>query len=539
MIQLRDYQEDAIQSVYDYYGTGHDGNPLLVLPTGAGKSLIQAEFVRRTVQAWPDQRIIVATHVKELIEQNAGKLEALWPRAPMGIVNAGMGRRQYTAQIIYGSVQSMYRRPRVIGHTDLLLIDEAHLVPRASDTMYGTFIDALRAINPAMKVIGLTATPYRTDSGLLHEGDGALFTDIAYDLPITTLIDRGYLVPVRAKSTTEKADLSGVRTRAGEFRADDAERAMTADGLTLRAVDEIIRRADDRRSWLIFAVNLHHAEMVLDALRMRGVRSEMVSGETPKRERERVIAEYREGRIRALVNVGVLTTGFDAPATDLLALLRPTKSPGLHVQMIGRGMRTSPETGKTDCLVLDFAGNCARHGPIAEIHIAATTKASGPSKGSSSTELGEPPSKECPSCGEIVAARAVICDACRKPFPVKHADRPDEDVDVVSAPSTKWLEVTGVQWRPYQARSGRWHVRIDYQCGLTRVSEYLRRDDEETARASAEKITEEHQKGSARWPEEIHVRRSGKYWNVIGKRGLVPPHQHPAFSSGNRGGEAA
>lgn len=530
-MKLRDYQQAAVDAIPAYFAE-KEGNPLLVLPTGAGKSVIQAEFIRRTLERWPGQRVIVCTHVKELVEQNSEKLRTLWPEAPMGVVCAGMRRKDLFAQVIYGSVQSMHRRTQVIGHTDLLIVDEAHLVPRRSDAMYGRFIDSLRIINPAMKVIGLTATPYRTDSGLLHRGPDRIFTDVAFDLPVTQLIDRGYLVPVRAKAPQSRADLSAARTRAGEYRSEDAERAMMHGDLTRRAVDEVIRRGEDRRAWLLFAASVLHAEHIQRALLDRGIEARVVTGQTPKDERERIIDDFRKERLRALVNVGVLTTGFDAPATDLLALLRPTKSPGLHVQMIGRGMRIAP--GKEDCLVLDFAGNCARHGPIADVNVSDQDAPTGESSGGGKRGEAEEATKECERCHEVNAATAVVCSACGAPFPALHAAVPDEEADVVSAPTQKWMDVTSVSWCAYQARSSRWYLRIDYRCGLTRVSEYLRRSDEAEAEQSAERMTAEHNKGAARWPLQIEVRRNGRYWNVVTKRELVAPQQHPAFSPRSR-----
>lgn len=528
-MKLRDYQQAAVDAIPAYF-SAKKGNPLLVLPTGAGKSVIQAEFIRRTLERWPGQRVIVCTHVKELVEQNSEKLRTLWPEAPMGVVCAGMRQKNFDAQIIYGSVQSMHHRTAAVGHTDLLIVDEAHLVPRRGDAMYGRFIDLLRIINPHMKVIGLTATPYRTDSGLLHRGPDRIFTDVAFDLPVTQLIDRGYLVPVRAKAPQSRADLSAARTRAGEYRSEDAERAMMHGDLTRRAVDEVIRRGEDRRAWLLFATSVLHAEHIQRCLLDRGIEARVVTGQTPKDERERIIDDFRKERLRALVNVGVLTTGFDAPATDLLALLRPTKSPGLHVQMIGRGMRIAP--GKEDCLVLDFAGNCARHGPIADVNVSDQDAPTGESSGGG-THTGPKP-KECAHCHEVNASTAVICSACEAPFPASHAAVPDEEALVVSAPTRKWMDVTGVDWRAYQARSSKWYLRIDYRCGLTSVSEYLRRSDEAEAELSAKRMTAEHSKGAARWPLQIEVRRNGRYWNVVSKRELVAPQQHPAFSSRSR-----
>ena len=179
MLTLRPYQQAAIASIYNYFEK-ESGNPLVVIPTAGGKSLVMAAFIEGVLKAWPDQRVLVVTHVRELIAQNHAEMLGLWPEAPAGIYSAGLGRRDARARILFAGIQSIHRRAYDVQQCDLVLIDEAHLIPGASDTMYRRFIDTLARLNPQLKVIGFTATPYRLDSGMLHEGKGALFTDIAY-----------------------------------------------------------------------------------------------------------------------------------------------------------------------------------------------------------------------------------------------------------------------------------------------------------------------------------------------------------------------
>ena len=155
MLTLRPYQQAAIASIYGYFQT-HKGNPLVILPTAAGKSLVAAAFIEGVLKAWPDQRILIVTHVRELIAQNHAEMIRLWPDAPTGIYSAGLGKREAQARILFAGIQSIHRRAQEIGHTDLVLIDEAHLIPGNSSTMYRRFLDGLTRINPALKVIGLT-----------------------------------------------------------------------------------------------------------------------------------------------------------------------------------------------------------------------------------------------------------------------------------------------------------------------------------------------------------------------------------------------
>lgn len=403
-MKLRDYQQEAIDSIYSYF-CEKAGNPIVVAPTGAGKSVIIAKFVEGVVGRWSEQRILMITHVKELVEQNFEKLITVWPEAPAGINAASLGRRDTTENIIFASIQSVFRSARKIGFFHLVLVDECHLIQEKNEGMYNSLLIDLKKINPKIKVIGFTATPYRMKSGHLI-GDKSLFTDIAYEIQIKTLINQGHLCRVVPKQTETEIDVSGVKIRGGEFVAGDLERAIDLDDINKAIVKEIISAGQSRKKWLVFCAGVSHAHHICDEFRANGITSEVVTGETPKDERAKIIADFKAGKIKALTNVNVLTTGFDAPDTDLLACLRPTKSTGLWVQMVGRGMRPAPN--KDNCLVLDFAGNTARHGPIDEISIGHIAE---------KDEKGDAPTKTCPECMTIVHAAASTCIECGFEFP--------------------------------------------------------------------------------------------------------------------------
>lgn len=239
------------------------------------------------------------------------------------------------------------------------------LFPASSSTMYRRFLNDLAVINPHLKVIVFTATPYRLDSGLLHEGDGALFDAIAHEARIADMIAKRYLCEFVPKRTETQLDVTGVGSRGGEFIAGQLEASVDEAAVTGPAADEIMRHGGDRGSWLVFCAGVDHAHYVRDALRERGISCEAILGEMPATERDRIIAAYKQSHIRCLTNANVLNTGFNAPGVDLIAMLQPTKSVGLYVQMIGLGTRLAD--GKDDCLVLDFGGNIERHGPIDRI----------------------------------------------------------------------------------------------------------------------------------------------------------------------------
>jgi superfamily II DNA or RNA helicase len=345
---LRPYQEEAISSIIDYWAGG-GGNPLCDMATGTGKSVVISTLVRRLIEADPDVRILMLVHVKELVQQNANVLLRSWPQAPIGINAAGLGRRDKRSQILYASIQSVAKEDaHSLGPRHVIIVDEAHLIPKSGNGQYRKLIDKMKLAVPGLRIAGFTATPYRLDSGRLDDGGDALFDDVVYSYDIGRGVDDGYLSPLTCRRTGAVIDVSEVKRAGGEFVAGALEAAVNKDSVTQSACDEIVAKGADRRAWLAFCAGVAHAEAVRDALRSRGVHAEMVTGETPKGDRDRIIRDFREGRIKCLTNANVLTTGFDAPICDLIAMLRPTLSTSLYVQMLGRGTRLNE--GKADCI---------------------------------------------------------------------------------------------------------------------------------------------------------------------------------------------
>lgn len=521
-LTLRPYQSAAINGIYNYFAS-ETGNPLIVIPTAGGKSLVMATFIEGVLKAYPDQRILVVTHVRELIQQNHAELMRLWTDAPAGIFSAGLKQRDLRSPILFAGIQSIHKHVYDVQQCDLVLIDEAHLIPRSSNTMYRRFLDGLKRLNPAMKVIGLTATPYRLDSGLLHEGKDAIFTDVAFEASVRELIDDGYLAPVISKPMATQIDVTGVGTRAGEFIAKELEAAVDKDSITQAAVDEIVTFGEDRKSWLVFCAGVDHAHHVRDAIRARGVTCDTVVGDTPSAQREALINDFKAGRIRCLTNANVLTTGFNAPGVDLIAMLRPTKSAGLYVQIVGRGCRLAP--GKEDCLVLDFAGNIARHGPIDAI------KPKRPKAG----EDGEAPTKVCPECNSVVHAAVRECPDCGHLFPPPQVqlDAQASTLDVLSSGKSQWLPVTGVNYARHDKPGKPPSLRVDYLTGLCSHSEWVCFEHPGYARQKAVSWWARRAPGlpvpqrvdealalrtRLKPPAEIAVRPSGRFTEVVAAR---------------------
>lgn len=520
---LRDYQQRGIDMLYDWFRDHDTGNPCLVYPTGAGKSHVIAALVRDALTNWPETRVLMLTHVKELIEQNAQKMREHWPDAPLGIYSASIGERRLCQPVTFAGIQSIHRRAAELGHVDLCLIDEAHLIGHADSGMYRRFLADLCEINPALRVIGLTATPYRLGHGMIHEGEGVIFSHLIEPVTIEELVHRGFLSPLRSKQTAAELDVSGVAKRGGEYVAGALEAAVDDEALTRAIVAETIERAHNRRSWLVFCAGVSHAENVARELAAQGISAACITGKTPKAEREELIAEYRAGRLRALTNANVLTTGFDAPDTDCLVMLRPTMSPGLYVQMAGRGMRLKSHA--RDCLVLDYAGNVRMHGPI--------TCVEPPSRAAKREGAG--PTKSCPECSEIVNAAARTCPACGHAWPppeekLKSLALHDDDI---MGNGDRTMRVTGWQWRVHIAQSGKRTLRVSYYgSGLTdAVDEYLCVMHEGYAgdRARAQLVHIARQAGTtitgdisttaevmtaATPPREIGYKKTGRYFEV-------------------------
>lgn len=525
MIELRPYQEEAIEAIYSYFADA-GGNPIVCLPTASGKSVVIAEFIRRAISEWPDTNVLVLSHVAELLTQNYAELIGVWPEAPAGIHSASLNRRDIRSQIIFAGIQSIHRKAYDLPRIDLVIIDECHLVGNKASAMYRKFLNNLTKCNTWLKVIGLSATPFRLGSGLLTEGNDALFSDIVYDADMLKLIEQGYLAPLVCKGTETRLDVSGVGTRNGEYIASELEAAVNVESITRAAVGEIITQGSSRRSWVVFCSGVKHAYAVAEIIRDRGVTCGTITGETPKHERAHLLREFSAGRIRCLTNANVLTTGINVRAIDLIAFLRPTKSVALYIQMAGRAMRLSPETGKQNGLVLDFAGLLAMHGPV--------DKAKPRPKGH-----GPAPVKECPECNSIIFAGLRECPDCGYGFefiPEPPKIKPIADVRPVLSNAVvmpEWQDIAFVNYAKHEKPGKPPSLRVDYRCGLRVHSEWICLEHEGYPRQKAiawwrrrapevavpDTIDEALRVCAAlKHPTQICVRPSGKFTEIVGAR---------------------
>lgn len=421
-MQLRPYQQTALDAVYEHLRS-KETNPCVVLPTGTGKSLVLAQIAKDSVEKW-NGRVLILAHVKELLEQNADKIRKLCPELKIGIYSAGLRSRDTTEQVIVAGIQSVYNKACELDAFDLVIVDEAHLISSEGDGMYRTFLADMKVINPHVRVIGLTATPFRLKGGLICKPENIL-NEICYEAGLKEMIQQGYLSPLISRAGRTEANLANLHIRGGEFISDEVAAAMDNDALVTSACREIVELTRDRKSVLIFTASVDHCKHVAEKIQaFSGKECAIVTGDTSPAERAEIIARFKGEFIPAdlfgtpkpplkfLANVNVLTTGFDAPNTDCVVMLRPTNSPGLLIQCAGRGTRLSPETGKTNCLFLDYGGNILRHGPLDMIKV----KEPGSGKG------GDAPAKKCPQCLALIHAGYTACPECGYVFPPKESN---------------------------------------------------------------------------------------------------------------------
>ena len=551
-MELRSYQKEAVDAVYDYLRR-QNGNPCVVLPTGSGKTPLLATICSDVVTRWKG-RVLVLAHVKELLQQAADKLQLICPKVNVGVYSAGLRSRETDAAVIVAGIQSVYKKACKLDRFDLIIVDECHLLPPDGEGMYQTFLKDAKIVNPHVRLIGLTATPYRMKSGNLVGPDN-LLNHICYEIGVKELIEQGYLCPLRSKSGRHKVDCNDLHIRAGEFVQSEVDQLMNTSDNVDAAVREIIAQTKDRNSVLIFGVSVDHATRIKETIeRLTSQECGLVTGDTPSSDRGRILRRFKgesfqkdllgaeTGPLKYLVNVNVLTTGFDAPNVDCVVLLRPTASPGLYYQMTGRGFRL--HESKQDCLVLDYGGNILRHGPIDAIQINEKNGNKG----------GDAPAKECPECLALIHAALHVCPDCGYEFPEPEKEKHEstasnEGILTGEITDTEW-DVKEVFYHVHTKRgaseSDPRTLRIDYRVGFNQYqSEWVCPEHSGWARNKFEKWWADRsndpppddadqavrlaEAGSLSIPMNIVVRKIGgeKFDRII--KYTLPPERPPAI----------
>jgi DNA repair protein RadD len=493
MFSLRPYQEPIADRVFSYMRNNKGKHPLVALPTGAGKTVVLSDIILKSVTKWPNAKILVLSHTKEILEQDYKSIKH-HTELDVGLYSAGLNSRSIKNVTVAG-IQSVHNKADLFQDFRLVIIDECHLIPDKKQSMYQTFFAGLD--NP--RYFGLTATPFRLGKGYIYGPDNdTIFDDLVYDLTsldaFNKLVSDGYLCKLRTKATGVEFDLKGIKTVQGDYDLKGLSERFDNNDVTVDCVKEIIAAGGDYKKWLIFAIDIRHAEHIAEILIASGVRA-MVIHSKMDFDRDQVINDFKKGVYKAIVNVDMLTTGFDDPEIDLIAMLRPTQSPVLHVQTIGRGLRIAP--GKDHCMVLDFAGNTIRLGPINDVHVYTP---------GSSVEAQKKMPKACPVCKTISPASMPNCVECGYVFPElpegktkvcknhrcqainpllartchkcgyvfnKSLNAKTGDFQIVREVSDTWREVTHIEYSIHEKPNRPPMLKVQYYCGLLSYNEFI------------------------------------------------------------------
>ena len=432
---LRPYQEVAINDAAD--ALDKHGNTLVVAPTGAGKTIMLSALVGKRRGVSKD--VLILQHRDELVSQNSTKFQRVNPELSASYVNAS--QKDWGGDAVFAMVQTLSRHNNLeqMPKVDLIVVDEAHHT--VADT-YQRIINAAKKANEGVQVVGFTATPNRGDKKGLRD----VFTNCSHQIEIATLIREGFLVPPKTfvVDVGVQDELRDVRKTASDFDMADVEKIMNRRAINKRVVEEWLDKAGDRKT-IVFCSTIRHAEDVCEEFVRQGVIAHVVTGNTPSDEREEILHDLAHGETQVVVNVAVLTEGFDAPPVSCVVLTRPCSYKSTMVQMIGRGLRTVdqeefPGVVKTDCIVMDFGTSVLTHGSLDD---------SVDLDGAGEATAGDAPEKVCPECDSIVPLGVRECPFCGHMFEGADSDPLDNfemtEVDLMERSPFRWVDLFGNQ----------------------------------------------------------------------------------------------
>ena len=514
-IVLRHYQAEVTPAMVKYFKKNPGKHGLVALPTGSGKTYCIADLIQHCDKHW-GTKIIVLSHVKEILEQNHKSLSNYLDK-DIGLNSSMLGRRE-VRNITVAGIQSVFRTPELFKDFNLVIVDEAHLISMEEGTMYQKFFAGIGK----HVCVGFTATPYRLGSGYIY-GKDAMFDDLVVDWTTRNkynqLVEEGYLAKLTAKRTELEMDLKGIKLLGGDFNEKQLSERFDRDNVTNEAIKEILAAGKERKKWLIFAIDISHAEHIAEVLIRNGIPTAPVHSRMNESgfDRQRSIQGLKDGTYRCVVNVNILTTGFDDPGIDFIAMLRPTNSPVLHVQSFGRGSRISED--KPDCLILDFAGNTDRLGPINDVVI----KKKGKGK-----EGGEPITKTCPGCNSILPPAVRVCPDCGHKFVFEHnINAHATDSAIISDGKHHWIKIDRVEYELNQKIGAPSTVKVVYHSGKIKINEWICVEHKGYAKHKADhwvkyrggeqcNIVEDLivQSNILAKPREILVKKDGRYYTI-------------------------
>lgn len=453
----------AIEAIFTFLSKG---NPVAALPGGTGKSLIIAELVIRLFKEWSQVRILIATHTKELVKQDADELKRQWPTAPYGILSAGLNKADTALPIIFCNIQSAVHRMEQLGGRDILIIDEAHLLSPKAETQYAKLIAHFRTKRSWFRVCGFSATPYRLKQGYITE-DG-LFDEIVYDSTgfsmFNDYIRQGILCPLFPRPTRTRLDVTNVGMLGGDFHLGELEQACDTDRITWDACKEIVDALQEYPTCLIYGTGVNHVKHITECLQVMNIDARaLTQGST---DRDELVNGFKANEFPVLVNHNILTTGFNKPDLMMIGNLRPTNSTSLWVQMLSRLTRMYP--GKRGGLVLDFAYNTERLGPIND-----PNPPRPPGKGNAPRV---PPIRICPQCNTYNHASARECCQCGLEFSRETTLFPTASTTPVLRTEEQVIQrwsVSRVVYLRHMKTNSMPMMRVSYLCDLGIIDEYV------------------------------------------------------------------
>lgn len=518
--ELRIPQKEAYDSFFDYYKKGGKGNPIICMFTGLGKSYTLAAIMIEMIRQSPNVKIVVVTHSEKVLRQDYGAFYDLLCYynifSTLGIYSAKLGKKETDAQVTFATVASIYKKAELFD-VNYTFIDECHLVSDNEDTMYRQMLKSF-----GKKVCGLTATPFRMKKGYLHKMKGAIFTDLIYDTntpeKFAEMIELGYLVKPVRKPVAIDMETDGITKTGGDFNLRGLSLKLDRDELTTKICKDMLQYKDQRKHWFVFCIDQIHSENVSKELNRIGIKSDYVHS-SKEEDNDIAIQKFRDGEIQVICSVMMLTTGVDIPQIDLISCMRPTDSIVIHIQSIGRGLRSDKKSGKVDCLVLDYAGNTARNGPID----APIIKVAGEGKKGGVIE------KECPKCHLKHHISVKICE-CGHEFSFREKlETTSSEHELIKVKNKVWKKVDSVAYYVHKKANKPDSLRIEYLCGLRRFATWYlpyhggfasRNSAYMFSRLKTKELTFDtikdiiNQSGSLKVPTEILVDTNEKYPNI-------------------------
>jgi len=510
MLIPRKYQQEAIDAAIDYLFES-DGHQTLWLPTASGKAMIQAEIAKRVYDIAPSQQMICLTDVTALVEQNRLEMLGQWPEAKTSIYSASYGSKNHKGEVVFCGIQSVYNKANLFNNVSVIFIDEIHRASLSEGGMYKKFYDGIKKNNPYVRIIGLTGTPWKLLTGTI---EGTWICDeITYKIEMNTLFKEGFLCPIITPEVSTHVSFDKVKIGSnGEYNEAALAELMDDDYLINAALDDAMKYAADRNSGLIFACNITHAEHIKAALERRGEVSEVIIGDTETQDRTKIIERFKNHKLRWLISVGTLTTGFNARNADLLIMMRATQSSSLWLQILGRVLRTHPS--KSNAMVLDYGASIDRFGQIDKIGPPPTKEEKKQAK--------KTPFKICSNdqCQKTVGYLEKSCPFCLTEFggisTPNHGTQASTEDLTTHKQKIDEFNVSNVAYAKHVTKEGEVSLRVSYVSGISLIHDYLHFEGANWKRIQACRWWEQHAADDVRTHCPKHIDTAIAELNVYG-----------------------